>query len=73
VPEIRDREGRQAMNSFTLGKLAGIRIKSLVDDADEARRARRATSQCRAPRREYHFIWHKTRVGIASPCGALPK
>lgn len=54
--------GRQAMNSFTLGKLAEIHVQGLVAGADESRRARRATSQRLAPRRTHHFHWHKKSV-----------
>jgi hypothetical protein len=50
------------MNSFSLGKLADIHIQSLVDDADEGRTARRATSHWRTPRRRLHFHWHKKSV-----------
>jgi hypothetical protein len=50
------------MNSFGLGKLAEIHTQSLVDDADEGRTARRATSQWRTPRRRHHFHWHKKSV-----------
>jgi hypothetical protein len=45
-----------------LGKLADIHIQSLVDDADEGRTARRATSHWRTPRRRLHFHWHKKSV-----------
>jgi hypothetical protein len=50
------------MNSFSLGKLAEIHIESVVGDADEGRRARRATSQRLTPRLRHHFHWHKKRV-----------
>jgi hypothetical protein len=52
-------EGRQVMNSFTLGKLAEFHIQSLVDGADEGRNARRADSKRSAPRRKHRFHWHK--------------
>ncbi len=46
---------QEAMNSFTLGKLAQSHIQSLLDGASEARRTRRIT-----PRRpKHHFHWHK--------------
>jgi hypothetical protein len=51
-------ERRQAMNVFTLGKLADIHIQSLFDGADEGRRARRATSQCTTPRLTHYFHRH---------------
>jgi hypothetical protein len=73
VPESRHREGRQALNSFTLGKLAQIHIQTLVEVADEVRAARRATSPCRAPRRKYRFDWHKKSANTISPCAAMTK
>jgi hypothetical protein len=53
-------EGRQSMNAFTMGKLAKIRVQSLVDSADEDRQARPAPSQRPTPRLKRHFHWHKT-------------
>lgn len=73
MPEIRHREGRQAMNSFTLGKLAEIRIQTLVEGADQVRTARRAASQRRAPRRKHHFDGPKRSVDSTSLCGAMSK
>jgi len=52
-------EGRQAMNFFILGKLAEIRIRSLVDGAEEDRKTRCATFQRFAPRFKHHFHWPK--------------
>ena len=52
-------EGRQVMNSFTLGKLAEFHIQSLVDGAEEGHKARRATSERRTSRRKHRFHWHK--------------
>jgi hypothetical protein len=56
------------MNSFTLGKLAEIHIQSLSDGAEKGRQVRRATSQCRTPRRKYRVRWRK-RI-VPCPSGA---
>jgi hypothetical protein len=60
------------MNSFALGKLAEIHIRSLVDGADESREARRGISPRPTARRRHHFHWHK---GFGAPCptGAMTK
>jgi hypothetical protein len=55
------------MNSFTLTKLAEIHIQSLVDSADEGRRARRATFQPLAPRSKHHFHRRK-RIAMRPAC-----
>jgi hypothetical protein len=60
------------MNSFTLGKLAEIHIQSLVDCADESRKARRGTSQTPTPRRKRRFHWHKE-IGATCPTAAMAK
>jgi hypothetical protein len=73
VPDIRRREGRQAINSFTLGKLAQIHLQTLVDVADGVRASRRATSSSRVLRRKYHFDWHRKSANRISPCGAMTK
>lgn len=46
------------MNSFSLGKLADIHIRSLVDGANEGRTARRVTPHCRTLRLKHYFHWH---------------
>jgi hypothetical protein len=58
------------MNSFALGKLAEIHIQSLIDGADESRKARRGTSRQRTPRRKGHFQWHKE-LGATCLTGAM--
>jgi hypothetical protein len=60
------------MNSFALGKLAEIHIQSLVEGAEESRRARRGTSHRRTPRLTQHFHWHK-QLGSTSPIGAMTR
>jgi hypothetical protein len=67
VQEIGHRIGiagpqQQAMNSFTLGRLAEIHIQSLVDGVGQGRTTRRATSQ----RRKHHFHWNKKSVKTTS-------
>jgi hypothetical protein len=61
------------MNSFALGKLAEIHIQSLVDGADEARKARRPVSQPITPQRKHHFRWHKKSVKTTFPTRAMTK
>jgi hypothetical protein len=58
------------MNSFALGKLAEIHIRSLVEGADESRKARRGTSRRSTPRLKHHFHWHKE-LGATCPTGAM--
>jgi hypothetical protein len=58
------------MNSFALGKLAEIHIQSLIDGADESRKARRGASRRLAPRRKGHFHWPKE-LGATCPTGAM--